>query len=45
MAEIAHAKLESLIPLKLIKAMMEIGTQQQKSVVTNRKIFLCIPTK
>jgi len=24
---------------------MEIGTQQQKSVTTNRYIFLCIPEK
>jgi len=34
-AEIAYAMLRKGMPLKLIKAMMVIGTQQQKSVATN----------
>ena len=45
MAEKTYMELGTSIPLKLTKAIMEIGTQQQKSVATNRKILLCIPTK
>ena len=45
MAEKTYMELGTSIPLKLTKAIMEIGTQQQKSVATNRKIFLCIPIK
>ena len=45
MAEKTYTELGTSIPLKLTKAMTEIGTQQQKSVATNRKILLCISTK